>query len=180
MRKGAEGYLMVGGHFILCPNPECAKATIIVALHKAYSEGFANFTTKKGEEPIKVWRLTPASTAKVFPEYVPKAIRDDYTEACAIKDASPKASATLARRALQGMIRNFWGIAKPRLAAEIEALKDKVEPKVWLAIDGVRHIGNIGAHMEKDVSTIIEVEPEEAEKLICICSHPRPTTSHLL
>jgi hypothetical protein len=64
------------------------------------------------------------------------------------------------------MIRDFWGIAKPKLAAEIEALKDKVDPKVWQAIDGLRKVGNIGAHMEEDIDTIVEVEPEEAQKLI--------------
>ncbi len=64
------------------------------------------------------------------------------------------------------MIRNFWGVTKSTLAAEIEGIKDNVDPKTWQAIDGVRKIGNIGAHMEKDVDIIIDVEPEEAEKLI--------------
>jgi hypothetical protein len=30
----------------------------------------------------------------------------------------------------------------------------------------VRHIGNIGAHMEKDIDLIIYVEPQEASALI--------------
>ena len=49
---------------------------------------------------------------------------------------------------------------------EIIALKDKVDPLVWQAIDGVRAIGNIGAHMEKNINHIIDVEPDEADKLI--------------
>jgi hypothetical protein len=114
----------------------------------------------------QAWRLVPPSVAKVFPDYIPLAIRNDYAEACAIKELSPKASATLARRALQGMIRDFWKVTKPRLVDEIEAIKDNVDPDTWRAIDGVRHVGNIGAHMEKDVNTIIEVEPAEAEQLI--------------
>lgn len=36
----------------------------------------------------------------------------------------------------------------------------------WEAIDAVRHIGNIGAHMEKDINLVVEVEPEEARLLI--------------
>ena len=40
-----------------------------------------------------------------------------------------------------------------------------VDPLVWKAIDGVRKIGNIGAHMEQDINIIVEVEPEEAERL---------------
>ena len=37
---------------------------------------------------------------------------------------------------------------------------------IWQAIDAVRSIGNIGAHMEKDTNLIIEVEPQEASALI--------------
>jgi hypothetical protein len=115
---------------------------------------------------IQKWNLIPASKAKVFPSYVPQPILDDYKEACVIHDLSPKASATLSRRCLQGMIRGFWGISKSRLIDEIEAIKDKVDPLTWKAIDAVRGIGNIGAHMEKDINLIIDVEPNEASQLI--------------
>ncbi len=101
-----------------------------------------------------------------MPDWLPKPIRDDYEEACLIRDLSPKASATLSRRALQGMVRDFWGIKKGRLIDEIDALKDTVDPITWKAIDAVRSIGNIGAHMEKDINVIVEVEPDEAKKLI--------------
>lgn len=118
------------------------------------------------EHFIKGWTLIPPSTAKVFPDYVPGPVRDDYEEACAIKDLSPKASATLSRRCLQGMVRDFWGVSKARLIDEIEAIRDKVDDQTWAAIDAVRKIGNIGAHMEKDINVIVDVEPEEAQKLI--------------
>jgi hypothetical protein len=64
------------------------------------------------------------------------------------------------------MIRDFWGIKKGRLIDEIEELKTKVDTTIWKAIDSVRHVGNIGAHMEKDVNLIIDVDPEEAGLLI--------------
>lgn len=79
-----------------------------------------------------------------------------------------KASATLARRCLQGIIRDFWGIKKGRLIDEINALEEKVEKLTWLAIDAIRSVGNIGAHMEKDINIIIDVEPGEATKLISL------------
>ena len=63
------------------------------------------------------------------------------------------------------MIRDFWGITKSKLIEEIEALRDKVSPVQWKAIDGLRKIGNIGAHMEKDVNMIVDIEPNEAKKL---------------
>lgn len=110
--------------------------------------------------------IRPISSAKQFPEYVPIAIRQDYKESYAIVQLSPKASATLSRRCLQGMIRDFWGISKSRLIDEIDALQDKIPATQWRVIDGVRRIGNIGAHMEKDINSIIDIEPDEANKLL--------------
>lgn len=66
------------------------------------------------------------------------------------------------RRCLQGMIRDFWGISKRILFDEIQELKGKVTGSSWDAIDAIREIGNVGAHMEKDVNIVIDVEPEEA------------------
>lgn len=64
------------------------------------------------------------------------------------------------------MIRDFWTINKSSLFEEINALENSIDPITWKAIDSVRRIGNIGAHMEKDINLIIDVEPEEAELLI--------------
>lgn len=115
---------------------------------------------------IREWQLLPESEAKVLPDYIPDPIKEDYYEACRIRDLSPKAAATLARRALQGMIRDFWKISKSRLKDEVDALEEKVDPDTWSSIDAVRSVGNIGAHMEKDINVIIDVEPEEAQLLI--------------
>lgn len=101
-----------------------------------------------------------------LPDYVPVAIRSDYIEAVSIAEASPKASATLSRRCLQGMIHDFWGIKEKNLNAEISSLKSKVPSAQWSAIDALRKIGNIGAHMEKDINLIVDVEPNEAKSLI--------------
>jgi hypothetical protein len=64
------------------------------------------------------------------------------------------------------MIRNFWNISKQNLKQEIEAIREKVDAYTWKAIDGVREIGNIGAHMENDINVIVDVEPGEADQLI--------------
>lgn len=78
--------------------------------------------------PNRIMHFNPISLAKVYPDYIPQAIRSDYEEAHAILNLSPKASATLSRRCLQGMIRDFWGISKARLVDEIDALKESVDP----------------------------------------------------
>lgn len=140
---------------IVCPNLDCKEYTLRVVLMNGNSGA-----------PIRSWQLIPSSEAQVFPDYIPRAVLDDYNEACLIRDLSPKASATLSRRCLQGIIRDFWRVNKPRLIDEIEGIKDKVDPLTWQAIEAVRHIGNIGAHMEKDINVIIDVEPQEARLLI--------------
>jgi len=113
------------------------------------------------------WSLVPAFAAKNYdPGIVPQVIIDDYIEACQIKDLSPKASATLSRRCLQGMLRDSWKVKPGRLVDEILEIKGKVDAASWQAIDSVRQIGNIGAHMEKDIDVIVEVDPGEAELLV--------------
>ncbi len=111
-------------------------------------------------------QLLPASTAKQFPTFIPEPIRQDYEEAYSILELSPKASATLSRRCIQGMIHNYWNIRLKNLNQEISALKDKIDPSLWNAIDALRQLGNIGAHMEKDINTIVDIDSDEAEKLL--------------
>jgi len=115
---------------------------------------------------MDVWMRPIVPGIKIFPECIPAAIRRDYEEAYLIRTLSPKASATLSRRCLQGMIRDFYKVRKRNLKLEIEAIKNKVTTKVWQAIDSVRQIGNIGAHMERDINLVIDVEPKEALLLI--------------
>jgi len=155
--------------FIVCPNPECKELCITANLHKAarHPNG-GNYFRVNGENHILSWKLKPQSSAIPQPDYIPEQLRNDYEEACSILSLSPKASATLARRCLQGMIRDFWGIAKNTLNDEINELKsqNKIAPSTIDSIDAVRKIGNIGAHMEKDVNYIIDIEEGEADILI--------------
>lgn len=145
---------------ITCPNEECKQLKLTGYLTGASMRG--GETT----EVHKTWNLIPESEAKVLPDYIPDPIKEDYYEACRIRDLSPKASATLSRRCLQGMIRDFYGISKSTLFDEIKDLEGKVGQDVWESIDAVREVGNIGAHMKKDINIIVEVEPEEAQLLV--------------
>ena len=134
--------------------PECENISVIAS---SLGKGF--------KKPFRVL-VNPTSSAKNFPEYIPKAIRDDYEEAYSIVNLSPKASATLSRRCLQGMIRDFWNIHKKRLIDEINELQSLIPATQWNAINALRKVGNIGAHMEQDVNTIVDVDSDEAEKLL--------------
>jgi hypothetical protein len=54
---------------------------------------------------------------------VPLSIRQGYEEAYKIKELSPNAATTLARRTLQGMIRHRWNLSgKRKLSQEINRI----------------------------------------------------------
>ena len=154
-----------------CTNPECRYLSLSVAVHAiTHEQGPAR------RRLLLTQPLLPKSRSKPQPDYIPLALREDYDEACSIRDLSPKAAATLVRRCLQGMIRDFCGITdKRRLVDEVRALQglvvegkapSGVTQESVEAIDQVRGIGNIGAHMEKDIDLIVDVDPDEATVLI--------------
>ncbi len=153
---------------IACSDPTCLELSLNIAL-LPWENSQAGRATDR-------WRLLPrGGDARRFHESVPVPIHADYLEACLIADLSPKASATLARRCLQGMIRDFFGIAGPTLDREIKELRRQAEARetadpvaidVLDAIDAVRQVGNIGAHMERDINVIVDVDPGEARALL--------------
>lgn len=152
----------------VCPNPDCKKLNLIVTLDKfEYNHGS---WLSEGTE-FHRWHLLPESSAKPQPDYIPAVIIEDYTEASRIANLSPKAAATLARRCMQGMIRDFHGISKATLYDEIDALKGVIPDKQWLAMDALRQVGNIGAHMKKDVNVIVSIESDEVAKLLAFIEY---------
>jgi hypothetical protein len=170
----ATGDLMLVGTGTVCLNPDCRQLTLAVALKNRRVNTSRGINEPYGD-PIASWDLLPESRAQPQPDYILEALRQDYAEACLIAHTSPKASATLARRCLQGMIRDFAKISRPRLIEEIRALRAAVEdgkaprgvtPESVEAIDQVRGIGNIAAHMEADVNVIVDVDPGEADAMI--------------
>lgn len=161
----SEGYRRYKTKGIQCPNPDCDKVSVYFEVHTLRDVGQY---TMEAETVINqlVIPSTKGDGVKEYPDYIPTGILQDYREACAISDLSPKASATLARRCLQGMIRDFWQVKPDTLYNEIQSIKDEISSDMWGVIDGVRKVGNIGAHMEKDINLIIDVNPEEATLLI--------------
>lgn len=154
-----------------CTNPKCKRISLSFSL-----SGFIYSGNSGRQKTYLAKQIIPLSRSKPQPDYIPQTLREDYEEACAIRDLSPKASATLVRRCLQGMIRDFCLIKNKRtLNDEIRALKALVDDgrapsgvtdESVEAIDQVRGIGNIGAHMEKDINLIVEVDANEAQVLI--------------
>ncbi len=170
--QSVYGPVIASIHSVQCANNDCKQLQLKFDLYTADTQTINRWAKVT---LIRSWNLLPESLAKPQPSYIPEPIVEDYKEACLIRDFSPKVSATLSRRCLQSIIRDFCGISDRTLFLEIDTLKKRVKdgkgPKQVLedtvdAIDAVRKIGSIGAHMEKDINVIIDVEPMEAQKLI--------------
>lgn len=111
-----------------------------------------------------------ATNRKPTPKEVPPAIKEDYEEACLVLPSSNKASAALARRCLQALLRG-QGYTQRDLAHQIDALLGEqdsakaIPTELQEAVDAIRNFGNFSAHPVTDQTTlqIISVEPNEAE-----------------
>lgn len=143
-------------HTYRCPNDTCRKGTFILK-----GDSGCDFNGIKRQ-------LLPEYSRTQPPSCVPLHIQQDYIEASSICELSPKASATLSRRCLQSMIRDFWGISKSNLHQEIEALRGTIDDEVVDTLLAVKSIGNIGAHPNNNsnVNTILDIETDEASYLL--------------
>lgn len=175
VKNNAEGFFGAWFSVLACANRACKQTRVHLIVGELEHDVHGRPKLKTDGKIFFNRRILPDGAARVFPDYIPVALLEDYREACMIKDASPKAAATLVRRCLQGMIRDFCGIQKNTLFQEISELTKRLDeeaaPKgvsieTVEAIDHVRSIGNIGAHMENDINLIVPVEPEEADLLI--------------
>jgi hypothetical protein len=112
---------------------------------------------------IPVW---PKNTGRApAASDVPEPLRTLYDEASAVLSDSPRASAALARRCLQQLLRDK-GFTGRTLADEVDAvLAAKVLPdSLAETIDAIRHFGNFAAHPVTDTAgQIVDVEEGEAE-----------------
>ena len=109
-------------------------------------------------------------TRNTVPTQVPKDISEDYIEACNVLNISPKASAALSRRCLQGIL-SAHGYKGKNLAKQVDALlaetdaRKALSPALSTTIDAIRNFGNFSAHPIDDITTnqIIPVQEHETE-----------------
>ena len=118
-----------------------------------------------GNGPTRQY-VVPRSKARMGLGDVPDDMATDYEQACAVQDLSPPASAALARRCLQRVIRTHFGVKRGSLHDEIDevARSGRVPPYLVGMLDKVRKIGNLAAHpaQDKETGLIVDVEKDEA------------------
>jgi len=161
----------IRGSLIECPNPDChAQHMHVRATHGpvvSRGNGYGKTVKADPQRPVGIgsFQFLP-TTPKPLSVHVPAGVVEDYAEANLIAELSPKSAATLARRALQGMVRDFWGVSKRTLAEELKAIEEKCDTELYLAMVALKAVGNIGAHPERDINLIVEIDPGEAGTLI--------------
>lgn len=160
--SNADGPRRLVSKFVVCPNPECRRFTLITSLHHLEIIGKRTYTGKQ----IKTWALVPPSRARSYPIAIPHHILEDYHEACLTLELSPKVAAALARRCLSSMIRDFWQVQPGSLGDEFRQIKGTADPLTWETIESIRKSGMVGAHMESEGAEILDTDPGEAELLI--------------
>ena len=143
--------------------PSCHDAVVSLSKCDKFPDGTLFSVTSFQAYPKRALRKPLA------PE-VPSGIREDYEEACLVLADSSKASAALARRCLQAILRD-QGYAQKDLAQQIDALLLEPDPAKAIpsslreTVDAIRNFGNFSAHPVTDQTTlqVIAVEPGEAE-----------------
>lgn len=137
-----------------CQNPGCG---LLIVRLKEEGEG----------RPLAARYVIPRSRAAMKFSDVPPELVKDYEQANAVFDASPEASAALARRCLQRVIREHMGVKAPRLYDEIKAVADSGSVPRHLAegLNKIMEIGGLATHPAHDEQkgVIVDVSRDEAE-----------------
>ena len=117
--------------------------------------------------------LWPESGARPAPQEVKTeapSVADDFYEATAVLPKSKKASAALARRCLQTILREKGGTQSHNLSGQIDEIINNLPQELGQNVDAVRQVGNFAAHEMKSTNSgeIADVEEGEAEWLLSI------------
>lgn len=145
-----------------CPNRACGRLIV---------KGESTRTTSSSGIPqvkkLAEWVVLPRRFTRHVNPLVPEQYADDYRQAAAILDDSPKASAGLARRVLADLLADYGKYTQFQLSARIDAfVKDPNNPSALRQhLHYLREIADFGVHTQKDSTTgvIIDVEVGEAE-----------------
>ena len=117
--------------------------------------------------------LWPDPGARPVPEEVEAeapTLAADFREATSVLPKSKKASAALARRCLQFILREKGGAQSKDLAPQIDEVINNLPPELGENVDAIRQVGNFAAHPIKSTNSgeIADVEEGEAEWLLSI------------
>ena len=146
-----------------CPAEDCGK--IVITLDHIMNIQEAN-KEKIIDNNNLHHQIMPVCITRNFPDYVPTNIIEDYREAAAVLDLSPKASAVLSRRCIDELITDHFKVTQGTLYDKINSLEKQLSSKMIAALNSLRSIGNAGAHLKMSSDIIVDVSKEEAQAFL--------------
>jgi len=170
--------------WMVCPNDDCRRLivkgmstrrthTIMHHPEPAHPESIASPPLSLSDdvipyiEKMEEWVVLPRRATRHIDKLVPEQYADDYRQAAAILDDSPKASAGLSHRILADLLLDYGGYKNFGLSSRIDAfIADRNNPRPLREnLHYLREIADFGVHTQKEGVTgaIIEVTHEEAE-----------------
>jgi len=150
--------------FILCPNPSCGQISLLASLNFWKNNGYDEPPLGKAH---KEWQLIPEPRPRTWPDNVPVAVRQDYSQAVLICELSPKASATLSRRCLQGIIRDVYKVNENSLYKEIVKIKDKIDKDTYEIIEMIfDNIANTTGFEASKLGELFRVSSRESRDFL--------------
>jgi hypothetical protein len=167
-RQEKHKYEWVGLDWMRCAHEECEQ--LIVRVHEARVTGRMD----GAGEPVlerQIWVARPRFgevTREVAAE-VPEPFRNDYLEAAALLDLSPRMSAVLSRSILADLMEKYLDLTDFGLNERINKFRTDSQQPQRLR-DGAHHfreIGDFGSHTQRnDQDQIIPVDRGDAEWML--------------
>jgi hypothetical protein len=132
-------------HFSILGKARCNRCKLDsdIILH-----GYKKGQTLNAEEKwSEIW-IHPKPVAVAAPEGTPKEFAKDYQEAVGVLSISPNASAALARRGIERVLREHYGVKEKTLnKCMSNAIENQmISSEISEMLDVIRKIGNYGAH----------------------------------
>lgn len=149
-----------------CANPECRQ--LIVRGHSTQTR----LTSGVPEETTETWFAHPRRASRPLDPLVSQKapeLADDYAEASAILDISPRMSAVLSRGILADLLERHAGLDDYNLSDRVDKFRaDTRHPSMLREhMHHFREIADFGAHTQRnDQDQIIEVDRDGAEWML--------------
>jgi hypothetical protein len=143
-----------------CANSACAQVVI---------RATATYQIPRHAAPelqAEVWLVYPRRSYRPLDPLITGTLRQDYDEAAALLDLTPRLSAVLTRKIVFDLLEQYAGIGEYTLKASLDKfIGDKKHPaRIKENLQHLREIGDFGAHTKKDgVGQVIDVSREDAE-----------------
>jgi hypothetical protein len=147
--------------WLLCQNTECRQ--VIVQIVRVEHKLGSQAEVPKQESWIA---LPKKRSIPIVDPLVPMSMKNDYIEAWAILDDSPRMSSVLSRRVLADLLKKYAGLTQYVLAQRIDAFAANAHHPSRLRenLHYLREIGDFSAHTQEQKQVTPEQNAQPAEE----------------